>query len=314
MIQVPDLSIVIPTYNHVDRLKVTIEQLALQEGIERCEALVVNDGSTDETKAYLDSLTFDWLIPLHQENLGRSEARNAGIRQASANFILFLDSDIVLGPGYLKQQLAAQVAKPGIYFGNLYNIHFEQVELFLEVLKQSQKSGYLKEKLISFETEDLLVNMARYFQKWSMEGRVSWPCLTAANFSVPKFLLEEAGPFDTTFTGWGVEDHEFAFRLKQVGGDCHFLEEIYGFHLDKAKGHIDIPLLVENLMYFYKKTKQHPEVRAYLEFVSGHNTLQELFRKTLGVEPRENLADIYFRPYGHIKGKQVENVEGVKTI
>lgn len=67
------LSIIIPTFNQRERLAVTLENLAKQERIEHTTVYVVNDGSTDGTKQWLDELDYSWLVPIHQEN--RGEAR-----------------------------------------------------------------------------------------------------------------------------------------------------------------------------------------------------------------------------------------------
>ncbi|MCM3440410.1 glycosyltransferase family 2 protein [Metabacillus halosaccharovorans] len=300
-----ELTIIIPTYNHADRLRHTLEHLALQEGIDETEVIVVNDGSIDGTAKYVDHLTYKWLTVVHQENKGRSQARNNGLKRAKSNYVLFLDSDILLCPGYLKELLAAQNKNPGIYFGDLFNIHFDKTERCVSLLRKQKTKDGAKEQLKKLEKVDLLVNMARYFKMWHPEQKVGWPCLTAANFSAPLSILKKAGPFDENFTGWGVEDHEYAFRLNETGAEIYYLDTIYGCHLDKAKEKINIPLLVENLLYFHKKSKYNSEVRAYLEFVSGHDSLQALFRRSMNMPLTDCSEEIYFRPYKHIRAKQV---------
>jgi glycosyltransferase involved in cell wall biosynthesis len=298
----PNLTIIIPTFNQVDRLKYTLKQIAIQDGINEMEVILINDGSTDGTFQYVEQLEYKWLTVIHQENQGRSQARNNGFQRAKSPFVLFLDSDIILCPGYLKTQLAAQIAHPGIYFGDLYNIHFNDVELCNSMVKKNNMKS--REPFAKLETIDVLVNMARFYKLWNKNGRVGWPCLTAANFSAPLSILQEAGLFDEKFIGWGVEDHEYAFRLKMTGAKFFFLDTIYGLHLDKPKEAINIPSLVENLMYFYRKHNKDSEVRAYLEFVSGHNSLQNLYYKTMKSYPMDNGSDLFFKPYKHIQAKQ----------
>lgn len=85
------ISIIVPVYNQQDFLADAI-QSALDQTIS-CEVIVVNDGSTD------NSLEIARRFPvkvIDQINKGLSSARNAGIMNATRDYILFLDSDDIL--------------------------------------------------------------------------------------------------------------------------------------------------------------------------------------------------------------------------
>ena len=66
------------------------------------ELVVVNDGSTDETESVLASVNDPRVIVLNRKNGGLSAARNAGIAQASGEWITFLDDDDMALPAWLK--------------------------------------------------------------------------------------------------------------------------------------------------------------------------------------------------------------------
>lgn len=104
------LSIVIPTYNRVSRLKLTLDGLARQTWpMDRFEVLVVSDGSTDETESMVRAFAASVPYPLHlctQTNSGPSRARNQGIRQATGDVIVFLDDDVEPMPGLLAAHAA----------------------------------------------------------------------------------------------------------------------------------------------------------------------------------------------------------------
>ena len=100
----PKVSVIIPTYNRGWILKEAIDSVLAQDFTD-FELVVVDDGSTDDTKKILDDYKSD-LIVIRQSNKGVSAARNRGIGAASGGLIAFLDSDDL----WLPRKLATQVA------------------------------------------------------------------------------------------------------------------------------------------------------------------------------------------------------------
>ena len=93
-------SIIIPTYNYAHFLSRAIDSCISQEG-EDWEIIVVDDGSTDNTKDILEPYIVQQSYPIRyiiQNNLGPAAARNTGIRYANGNYLLFLDADDALLP------------------------------------------------------------------------------------------------------------------------------------------------------------------------------------------------------------------------
>lgn len=90
----PFFSIVIPTYNRFERVRLTIES-ALAQTFRDFEVLVIDDGSTDQSFERLTEIYREnpRIRLIRQENLERGAARNNGIRQASGTYIQFIDSD-----------------------------------------------------------------------------------------------------------------------------------------------------------------------------------------------------------------------------
>ena len=97
----PFFSIIIPTYNRASFIGSAIESV-LEQAYENWELIIVDDGSTDNTKEVI-SQYLDSRIQYHyQENQERSAARNKGIHLASGEWICFLDSDDQYLPDHLK--------------------------------------------------------------------------------------------------------------------------------------------------------------------------------------------------------------------
>jgi glycosyltransferase involved in cell wall biosynthesis len=100
-----DVSVVIPTYNRIEYLKNAIRScLAGNENIE-VEVVVVDDGSTDGTRSYLQSLNDSRIKPVLQSSQGAQVARNTGKDVAAGRYIKFLDDDDWLKKGSLQKEV-----------------------------------------------------------------------------------------------------------------------------------------------------------------------------------------------------------------
>ncbi|MFA5205703.1 MAG: glycosyltransferase [Lentisphaeria bacterium] len=87
----PLVSVIIPVFNGQKFLREAVDNI-LQQGYPALEIIIVDDGSTDGTAAVVRQLPVD-VRYFHQGNCGPATARNRGIRDASGEFIAFLDVD-----------------------------------------------------------------------------------------------------------------------------------------------------------------------------------------------------------------------------
>ncbi|MFC2343670.1 MAG: glycosyltransferase family 2 protein [Negativicutes bacterium] len=101
------VSIIIPTYNRANCLSFSLES-ALQQTYGEIEVILVDDGSTDDTATRVRSLQEQYgarVKYIYQENQGVSSARNRGLREASGEYVSFLDSDDRLYPTKIEEQV-----------------------------------------------------------------------------------------------------------------------------------------------------------------------------------------------------------------
>lgn len=89
-----DISVIIPVYNVQDYLEECLDSVVAQTLRPR-ELLLINDGSTDQSRAICASYAekHSWIHLIDQENRGQSAARNAGLDRATGDYIAFIDSD-----------------------------------------------------------------------------------------------------------------------------------------------------------------------------------------------------------------------------
>ncbi len=95
-------TVVIPLYNKKDHIKKAVKSVLDQE-LDQYEIIIVDDGSTDGSQDIVDRMRFPSMRIIHQENMGVSEARNTGIRNAANEYICFLDADDRWLPNHLSE-------------------------------------------------------------------------------------------------------------------------------------------------------------------------------------------------------------------
>jgi glycosyltransferase involved in cell wall biosynthesis len=116
------VSVIIPTYNRC-RLVMDAVESVTNQGMSDVEVVVVDDGSTDNTRALFDR-SHKNVRYIYQENKGVSAARNRGVAESTGQFIAFLDSDDLWAPGKLRSQI-------GLVTSNSV-LSFQGVEWFVD--------------------------------------------------------------------------------------------------------------------------------------------------------------------------------------
>ena len=109
----PFISIIIPAYNEGINLKTSIESL-LKLNYPNYELIIVNDGSTDNTREVGESLvgmrkgknSLVKVSLINKPNGGKAKALNAGIQYSEADFVVCMDGDSVLTPDTLKYAIS----------------------------------------------------------------------------------------------------------------------------------------------------------------------------------------------------------------
>jgi peptidoglycan/xylan/chitin deacetylase (PgdA/CDA1 family) len=112
----PELSVVIPTRNRSRQLRACLASLETQTAAAgEFEVVVVDDGSTDETRSLLSSLKPRFaLTVVEASGAGVSAARNAGAARAAGAVLLFLDDDEEADPGLVSGHLALHRRERGV--------------------------------------------------------------------------------------------------------------------------------------------------------------------------------------------------------
>jgi glycosyltransferase involved in cell wall biosynthesis len=208
---VTDLSVVIPTYNRVDRLRRVLDALAHQTyPTERFEVVVVSDGSTDGTNQYLAERPLENLVSDVQDNAGPAAARNRGIELAQGRLILFIDDDVVAAPDLVQRHV---------------DQHAGHVGDLVVIGPMLTPSDFSMSPWVAWE-QAMLVKQYTAMEEGEFEA--TFRQFYTGNASVPLARLREVGGFDTTYRR--AEDVELAHRLYEAGLDFTFDPKAVGFH------------------------------------------------------------------------------------
>ena len=106
----PHFSIVIANYNYGRFVGRAIES-ALEQGWPLIEVIVVDDGSTDDSRAVIERYSQS-VTAIFQPNSGQRVANNAGFARTSGDIVIFLDADDILDPAFART--VADAWRPGI--------------------------------------------------------------------------------------------------------------------------------------------------------------------------------------------------------
>lgn len=199
----PKVSVIIPTYNREDYISETIQSV-LDQTHKDFEVIVIDDGSTDNTKEKLAPFLKNIKL-LEQNNSERAVARNNGIKNSSGKYIAFLDSDDIWTPNKLEKQIDILDSKKDIIlaYGQCERINEKGKKIKTAKRQREGYNGNVFEKLLY-----------RNF-------------VVSATSVIRRDYFEKTKGFETKYVPY--EDWEFWIRYSLLG-DFYFVNEPLGFY------------------------------------------------------------------------------------
>ena len=226
----PTVSVVIPTYNQCDMLGKTLLSLAAQTDTD-FELIIVNDGSTDKTKEYLDhtelsAFPFNCQV-IHQENKRLPVALNTGFNVARGEYLTWVSSDCVCAP------------------------------MFIEALRKA---------LDKFPDAPMAYSSFFFIdEEGLMKGVVSNPIYNRrtlmfrndgnASFMYRASAAEKIGQYDVDLEG--AEDWDYWIRLSELGSFIYVPEKLYYYRLHPASmQNTKVDIVNNSIVKMMKKVSQ----------------------------------------------------------
>jgi glycosyltransferase involved in cell wall biosynthesis len=201
-------SIIVPVYNRPDEVDELLQSLCMQM-VKDFEVLIIEDGSIKTCKDVCDK--YADILALHyyaKENSGPGQSRNYGAERANGEYLLILDSDVVLPIDYLTAINQSLAANPTEAFGGPDAAHpsFTPVQ-----------------KAISY-------SMTSFFTTGGIRGGKAkldkfYP--RSFNMGIRRDVYQELGGFTKMRFG---EDIDFSYRIVEAGYHPQLFTEAWVWH------------------------------------------------------------------------------------
>lgn len=268
------VSVIIPTYNRASVLPRAIDSV-LEQSSPPGEIIVVDDGSTDDTKAIIEH-NYPQVKYIHQENKGVSTARNVGIEAARYEWIALLDSDDEWLPEKLEKQMEALGKEPDFLICHTDEIWIRNGKRINQMKKHTKRGGHIFPYCLP-----LCV-------------------ISPSSVMLHRRIFEEIGPFDPSLPV--CEDYDLWLRIC-ARHPVLFLDEPL---LVKYGGHEDqLSQAYWGMDRFRIKALQKIIDSGYLDTVNLKAALVMLIRKieiyVKGAAKRNKLEDVVY--YENLKAR-----------
>ena len=201
-------SIIVPVFNRPDEVDELLESLLSQEEKD-FEVIIVEDGSQVPCKKvcdkYADRLDLHYY---YKENSGPGQSRNYGAERAKGDYLLILDSDVVLPKGYIRAVSEELNREPADAFGGPDCAH--------DSFTDTQKA--ISYSMTSFFTTGGIRGGKKKLDKF-------YP--RSFNMGIRRDVYQELGGFSKMRFG---EDIDFSIRIFKAGKRCRLFPEAWVWH------------------------------------------------------------------------------------
>ncbi|MFP4401417.1 MAG: glycosyltransferase, partial [Candidatus Woesearchaeota archaeon] len=274
----PFVSVVVPTYNRKENLSLVIRSLLKQEyPKKRYEIIVADDGSSDNTKELVKKYQKDNsnIKYVFQEDKGfrAGQARNLGAKKAKGNYLIFINDDIIPMPNLIKNY-AKELNSHDIIIGYTSGYTVNDKIYDSKKIKNLIDSDYQKLKKLKLIHEFRDSWFDNKNMNTSEKTKDIWKIFTATNFAIKKEIFDKE-KFDERFSGWGVEDEEWSYRMMKKGYSMKASKRCITIHLPHEHEKLNniytdkkVDSMLINFMLFYKiHTEKKVEDYIYERYV-----------------------------------------------
>lgn len=217
------IAVIITTYNRPDALAAVLDGYLAQTAPD-FEALVADDGSTEETAALVRQYQARAAFPIRhiwQEDLGfrAAMARNRALAATDADYVIFTDGDCIPRPDFVARHRL--LAEQGCFLsGNriLLSQRFTERLLAQKLPVHRWGWGAWLAARARGDIKRLLPLLRLPNIKWLRKlGPRRWEGAKTCNLSAWRKDLLAVNGLEESYTGWGLEDSDLVIRLIRAG-------------------------------------------------------------------------------------------------
>jgi GT2 family glycosyltransferase/spore maturation protein CgeB len=214
----PLVSVIVPTRNGRHHLERLFAGLSEHTDYPELEVVVVDNASSDDTLAYLDSLQTPFVVHtvVNEDNLSFTEANACGVQRAGGELLLFLNNDVEPFEGGWLKELVLALENDGVEAVGATLLHPED-------LARQEGEPLVQHRAIRFRWQDAMVkgfNDGDGESLWegSFGIELRAPAVTAACMLIARGSFERVGGFGEAYR-YGTEDVDLGLKLLVSGSE-----------------------------------------------------------------------------------------------
>ncbi|WP_176761274.1 glycosyltransferase [Desulforhopalus singaporensis] len=254
----PDISIIIPVHNQIDY---TLQCIAsIKNNVSPAvtyEVVVVDDASTDGTADMLQTIDGLRLI-VNDNNLGFVGSCNNGAMAAKGNYLVFLNNDTIVLPGWLENLRKTFATIPGTGLCGSMLLYPNGLLQEAGGIIWKDGSGW------NYGNRD-----KPYQPKYLFARDVDY--CSGASIMVPRALFDELGRFDEIYSPGYYEDTDLAFKVREKGLRTVYQPFSRIVHFEGMTAGTDL----NSGMKKYQLVNQEKFVKRWSEVLSGHDNPED---------------------------------------
>lgn len=218
-------TVVVVAFDNLSLTRLCVESVLANTDVGSYELIIVDNGSTDGTPAYLAAL--EARHPhvrgiSNSDNLGFAAACNQGISQGHGDHVVLLNNDVLVPPGWLPT-LLAHVSDPSVGAAG----------------PVTNRIGNEAEVETDYETYGEFLRFAARRRRSHLGRTVELPMLAMFCFAMRRDVYEAVGELDEGYGIGLLEDDDYAARLRLAGFRLVCAEDVFIHHFGEASfGHL----------------------------------------------------------------------------
>ncbi|MFW0837770.1 MAG: glycosyltransferase family 2 protein [Candidatus Komeilibacteria bacterium] len=279
----PSIAISLVTYNAAHYLPFCLQSLQ-QQTYKNWQLLIIDNGSSDNTIAYLSENWPQYKVVSHQDNLGFSKAHNQAIAWTGGEYVLCLNQDIIMAPNYLETlvNFMDRNLQVGAASGLIYKWNFTDNKK-TKIIDSAGLELWRNHRVTDRDEGQEDVQQYNQPQEvWGVSGAL--PLLSRKALEQIKLksgLTNEF--FDEDFYAY-KEDVDLAYRLRLAGWQAWFVPQAHAWH-DRSIGN-------SQLKSQWQIARAHRKKNKLINYLSYRNHILAIYKNEFRINIWKNFFSI----------------------
>lgn len=264
----PEISIIVLTYNQHTSYTIPCIESLLQTTPKNCEIILVDNGSTDGTVEWMQQLSYPHLTVIdNKKNLGYAAGNNVGLKKAKGEFIILLNNDTLLPPGWLEPLIEPlkHNKKLGL-IGPVTNRIGSPQQIVLPGYNNNNNNSHNRSSKKPVKPNDSWEEAAIAYMNHQKGTLTYTTMLCFFCVAISRQCIETVGFLDEQFQKGNFEDDDYCIRVKQHGFQIAYTDASFVWHY--GEGTLSQLPSRELSSIWFKNQKYFKEKHGYLSLIA----------------------------------------------